>query len=64
MLFNVSAQAIPSTRTPDLKVGTEYCTDKAKVKFYTNIRSLVSELNWTYMAKNNFAIGSNLVLNK
>lgn len=63
-MFNISAQAIPSTRVPDLKIGTEYTTDDAKVKLYTNVRTLVTEFNWTYLARTNFAIGSNFVLNK
>lgn len=32
------------------------------MKFYTNARTLVSELNLTYLARSNLALGSNLIL--
>lgn len=62
-MFYTSAQAIPTTKVPDLKLGTEYNSANSKVKLYTNLRSLVTELNLTYLARTNLALGSNLVLN-
>lgn len=62
-MLNVQAQAIPSSKVPDFKIGAEYNTSNAKVKFYENIRTFVGELNMTYLARNNLALGTNLVLN-
>lgn len=61
-MFNVSAQAIPTTKVPDLKIGTEYSNASTKVKFYTNVRTLASDLQLTYLIGNKVAFGSNLVL--
>jgi Eukaryotic porin len=55
----VSATAwTAASRVPDFKVGVEYNNAAAKAKVLTNVRSLLSEANVTYLYKN-YLFGGN-----
>ena len=58
---NTSASTVGSN--PEFKVGFEYTSSKFRAKTLTNIRTLLGETSWTYLARSNFAIGGQFNLN-
>jgi hypothetical protein len=60
-LLNATAWAGPSSKVPEFKVGVDFANDKAKLKFLTNVRTLVSEGSLTYLARSNFILGVNYI---
>lgn len=61
-MFNGTAWSLPTTNVPDLKVGFDLQNSSTKVKLLSNLRSFVTEGNFTYLARSNFALGANYVL--
>ena len=60
-MLNCTAWAGPSTKAPEFKVGLDLSNEKTKLKFLTNVRSLVSEGSFTYLARSNFILGANYI---
>ena len=60
--MNTSAQAIPTVNAPIAKAGIDFSNAQAKAKVLANLRTLVLEANFTYLAMSNLTVGSNLVL--
>jgi len=61
-LLNTTCWSGPSTKVPDIKVGLDLANENIKLKFLTNVRTLGVEGGFTYLAKTNFILGANYIL--
>ena len=61
-MINASALATPTTTAPNFKTGIEFNNASTKLKFLTNLRTLLVEHNLTHLARPNLILGWNLIL--
>lgn len=50
-------------QAPEFKVGLEYISNNFRGKSITNVRTLLGENSWTYLARSNLALGGQFNLN-
>jgi hypothetical protein len=61
-LFNSNVWAVPTDKTPAFRIGFDYAHEKAKLKWIFNLRSWVSETQFTYQVRPCLVFGTNFVL--
>lgn len=54
--------AIPTITEPKIKAGIEYGNSTTKVKALVNVRSGLTELTLSYLAKPNLLLGGNFIV--
>lgn len=60
--MSTASQAIPTNFVPVIKAGLDFTNPTTKFKLLANLRTFVLEHNLTYLARSNFVVGYNLVL--
>jgi hypothetical protein len=53
---------MPSSKAPDFKIGFEYGDTSLRARILTNLRSVITEADISYLLQSDIILGTNLIV--